>query len=187
MPCGRGRCRRIVNTNPHTAEETWSMLNEPTTEKLTALRLHGMRAAWEEQHTQAQISELGFDERFGLLVEAEHLYRDNLRLTRLLREAKLKLSQACVEDIDYPVNRELDRALQGSRLGARGSPGVRMAASLRAAGGRRRLPNPPLRSRTTRCRLRHGRSVARSRRPPGRRNRSPRRAGLGRCARGRTS
>ena len=32
------------------------MLNEPTNEKLTALRLHGMRAAWEEQHTQAQSS-----------------------------------------------------------------------------------------------------------------------------------
>jgi hypothetical protein len=55
------------------------MLNEPTTEKLIASRLHGMRAASEEEHTQAQISELGFDERFGLLVEAEHLYRDNIR------------------------------------------------------------------------------------------------------------
>lgn len=87
------------------------MLNEPTTEKLTALRLHGMRAAWEEQHTQAQISALSFDERFGLLVEAEHLYRDNLRLTRLLREAKLKLSSACVEDIDYSARRALDRAV----------------------------------------------------------------------------
>jgi hypothetical protein len=87
------------------------MLNEPTTEKLIALRLHGMRAAWEEQHTQAQSNELGFDERFGLLVEAEHLYRDNVRLTRLLREAKLKLSQACVEDIEYSARRELDRAV----------------------------------------------------------------------------
>jgi len=87
------------------------MLNQPTTDKLNALRLHGMRAAWEEQHTQAQSSELGFDERFGLLVEAEHLYRDNVRLTRLLREAKLKLSQACVEDIEYSARRELDRAV----------------------------------------------------------------------------
>ena len=87
------------------------MLHEPTSEKLIALRLHGMRAAWEEQQTQVQSSALGFDERFGLLVEAEHLYRDNVRLTRLLREAKLKLSQACVEDIDYSARRELDRAV----------------------------------------------------------------------------
>jgi DNA replication protein DnaC len=87
------------------------MLNQPTTDKLNALRLHGMRAAWEEQHTKVQSSELGFDERFGLLVEAEHLYRDNVRLTRLLREAKLKLSQACVEDIEYSARRELDRAV----------------------------------------------------------------------------
>lgn len=87
------------------------MLNEPTTQRLTDLRLHGMRAAWEEQQGQAQAGTLGFDERFGLLVEAEHLYRDNLRLTRLLREAKLKLSNACLEDIDYSARRELDRAV----------------------------------------------------------------------------
>ena len=87
------------------------MLNEPTTQRLTELRLHGMRAAWEEQQSQAQAGALGFDERFGLLVEAEHLYRDNLRLTRLLREAKLKLSNACIEDIDYSARRELDRAV----------------------------------------------------------------------------
>ena len=87
------------------------MLNEPTNDTLSALRLHGMRAAWEDQHRQTQMDELGVDERFGLLVEAEHLYRDNLRLTRLLRDAKLKLSHACVEDIDYAARRELDRAV----------------------------------------------------------------------------
>jgi DNA replication protein DnaC len=32
-------------------------------------------------------------------------------LSRALKEAKLKLSQACVEDIDYPARRELDKAV----------------------------------------------------------------------------
>jgi DNA replication protein DnaC len=86
------------------------MLNEPTTEKLQALRLHGMLQAWQEQSRQAEIGQLGFDERFALLVEAEWLRRENERLARNLREAKLRLSQACVEDIDYPARRELDRA-----------------------------------------------------------------------------
>jgi hypothetical protein len=70
-----------------------------------------------------QISALGIDERFGLLVEAEHLYRDNLRLIRLLREAKLKLSQACVEDIDYAARRELDRAVVRQLATCRWVPG----------------------------------------------------------------
>ena len=86
------------------------MLNEPTTEKLQALRLHGMLQAWQEQGRQAEIAGLGFDERFALLVEAEWLRRENERLARNLREAKLRLTQACLENIDYPARRELDRA-----------------------------------------------------------------------------
>jgi DNA replication protein DnaC len=86
------------------------MLNEPTTEKLQALRLHGMLAAWQEQGRQAALTGLGFDERFALLVEAEWLRRENERLVRNLREAKLRLAQASLEDIDYPARRELDRA-----------------------------------------------------------------------------
>jgi DNA replication protein DnaC len=86
------------------------MLNEPTTEKLQALRLHGMLHAWQEQGRQAEMAQLGFDERFALLVEAEWLRRENERLARNLREAKLRLSHACLEDIDYAARRELDRA-----------------------------------------------------------------------------
>ena len=86
------------------------MLNEPTVEHLAAMRLHGLLDAWHQQQRQADMATLGFDERFALLVEAEWLYRENQRLTRALKEAKLKLSHACVEDIDYPARRELDRA-----------------------------------------------------------------------------
>lgn len=86
------------------------MLNEPTTEKLQALRLHGMLQAWQEQGRQAEMARLGFDERFALLVEAEWLKRENERLVRNLREAKLRLGHACLEDIDYTARRELDRA-----------------------------------------------------------------------------
>ena len=87
------------------------MLNEPTVEKLGAMRLHGLLQAWQEQQSQPDVHDLGFDERLGLLVDAEWLYRENKRLTRALQEAKLKLGQACVEDIDYPVKRQLNRAV----------------------------------------------------------------------------
>jgi IstB-like ATP binding protein len=52
-----------------------------------------------------------FDERFALLVDAEWRTRENKRLTRALQEAKFKLPHACVEAIDFPARRELDKAL----------------------------------------------------------------------------
>jgi DNA replication protein DnaC len=87
------------------------MLNEPTLEKLRAMRLDGMAAGWLEQQKDAGATKLAFDERFGMLVDAEWMHRENKRLNRTLKEAKLKLSQACVEDIDYPPRRELDKAV----------------------------------------------------------------------------
>jgi DNA replication protein DnaC len=86
------------------------MLTEPTLDKLKGLRLDAMAAAWTAQQQSAENARLAFDERFGLLVDAEWLHRENKRLERLLKEAKFRLSQACVEDIDYPARRELDKA-----------------------------------------------------------------------------
>lgn len=87
------------------------MLTEPTIEKLRTLRLEAMAAGYLEQQQQPQSAELSFDERLALLVDAEYLARENKRLDRRLREARLKLSQACVENIDYPATRELDKAV----------------------------------------------------------------------------
>lgn len=87
------------------------MLKEPTIDKLRAMHLEGMANGWLEQQKNADVAALSFDERFGMLVDAEWLHRENKRLQRALREAKLKLAQACVEDIDYPARRELDKAV----------------------------------------------------------------------------
>jgi len=87
------------------------MLNEPTIEKLRALRLDTMAAAWEEQQKSPDVTALSFDERFGMLVDAEWLARENRRVQRALKEAKLRLGQATVEAIDYPARRELDKAV----------------------------------------------------------------------------
>ena len=87
------------------------MLNEPTLEKLKTLRLDGLSAAWAEQQKSAEAGALGFDERLGMLVDAEWTYRENKRVGRLLREAKLRLTEASTEAIDYPAKRELDKAV----------------------------------------------------------------------------
>jgi len=87
------------------------MLTEPTIDKLHSLHLNAMAAAWTTQRDDPKILGIDFDSRFGMLVDAEHLSRDNKRLARALREAKLRISTACIEDIDYAAKRELDRTL----------------------------------------------------------------------------
>ncbi len=87
------------------------MLMEQTLHTLKALRLPGMATAFEEQQHNAAMTGLSFDERFSLLVDREHTWRENRRLTRLLREARLKSAQACVEDIRYGGGRQLDKSL----------------------------------------------------------------------------
>ena len=86
------------------------MMNEPTIDKLHAMRLGAMAEAWVEQNKSPKVTELGFDERFAMLVDAEHLSRDNRRLRRLLKDAQLRLTNASVEDIETSPARGLDKA-----------------------------------------------------------------------------
>jgi len=87
------------------------MLREPTMEKLQAMRLGAMGAAWLEQQRSADTVALSFDERFAMLVDAEWMARENKRLGRALKEAKLRIAEASVEGIDFPARRELDKAV----------------------------------------------------------------------------
>jgi DNA replication protein DnaC len=93
------------------------MLNEHTLNQLRSLRLDGMVRAIEEQATSAAATALGFDERLTLLVQREIAWRDDRRLQRLLKAAKLKVSAACVEDINWRASRSLDRALVAALVG----------------------------------------------------------------------
>ena len=87
------------------------MLHEPTREKLMKLRLSAMAEAWEAQGKDPKLNELTFDERFGLLVDVEYLARHNRKLSRLLKDAQLRIPGACVEDVDTSAVRGLDKAM----------------------------------------------------------------------------
>jgi len=87
------------------------MLTEPTIDKLRSMRLGTMADTWIKQREEPKIHELDFDSRFGFLVDAEHLARDSKRIARALRAAKLRIGNACIEDIDFAPKRELDRAI----------------------------------------------------------------------------
>lgn len=86
------------------------MLTQPTLNTLRALKLTGMADAYAQQLEQPEVQHRAFDERLALLVERETTYRDSRRQRRLLQLARLRQTQACLEDLDYRPARGLDRS-----------------------------------------------------------------------------
>lgn len=84
------------------------MLDEQTLNRLRELGLKGMAEGYLSQREEG-MRDLSFAERLGLLVDQEWIYRRNRTLARLLREAKFRLPEACLEDVDYAQPRGLDR------------------------------------------------------------------------------
>jgi DNA replication protein DnaC len=82
------------------------VLNQQTMSILHSLKLFGMARCLEERLADTKQAALSHAEFIGLLVQDERLYRDNLRLRRLLKKAKLR-QEAALEDIDYTVFRGL--------------------------------------------------------------------------------
>jgi DNA replication protein DnaC len=87
------------------------MLNEHTLDQLRTLRLDGVIQALTDQATSTASATMTFTDRLALLVQREIDWRDNKRLGRLLKAAKLKATSACIEDIDWRGSRGLDRTL----------------------------------------------------------------------------
>lgn len=74
-------------------------------EQLRALRLSHFCQALEQQQAQpTTYSDMSFEERLGLLADYELQCRDNNKITRLKRQAKLRLD-AQPNQIDYRVER----------------------------------------------------------------------------------
>jgi DNA replication protein DnaC len=85
------------------------MLYVQTLEKLRAMRLEGLAQALEEQRRQPDITALDFEERLGLLVERQWLWKEDRGLTARLKNAHFKIN-ATLEDLDYRSSRGLKRA-----------------------------------------------------------------------------
>lgn len=56
------------------------------------------------------LDDLSFEDRLGMLVDAQWTWKENKRMKRLLTNAKLKLP-ASMEDIDYRTPRGLDKSV----------------------------------------------------------------------------
>ena len=84
------------------------MLNQQTMSILHSIKLFGMASGFEERLADPKQASLSHAEFVGLLVQDEKTYRDNLRLRRLLKKAKLR-QEAAMEDIDYGASRGLSQ------------------------------------------------------------------------------
>lgn len=86
------------------------MLIHPTIDNLKTLKLLAMASTLENQRHLLDSQELSFEEKLGILVDAELAAKDSKRLTSRLRNAKLRLA-ACIEDLEIKSSRGLDRSV----------------------------------------------------------------------------
>lgn len=93
------------------------MLSNNTISKLREMKLSIMAKAFQEQLEVDSSSGLSFEERLGLIVDAEWSSRKNNRMKELIRRANYAIPGACLEDIEYHADRHLDKALI-TRLGS---------------------------------------------------------------------
>ncbi len=85
------------------------MMNQPTLEKMAAMKMSAMVGAFEQQLASRSYGKLSFEERLGMLIDAEYADREQRKLTRRLQQARLRQPNACIEDIDFKARRGLKR------------------------------------------------------------------------------
>ena len=87
------------------------MINVSTKEILKAMHCTAMATEFERQLTdQATYGQLGFEERFALIVDAEWNRRQANKLARGIRNARFSEPGASIEGIEYYPERRLDKA-----------------------------------------------------------------------------
>jgi len=74
------------------------MIDEQTLQTLRQMKLHGMADAFEDLLAEAPSHQRSFSERMALMADRERMDRENRRLARLLRAAKLT-TDASMEDV----------------------------------------------------------------------------------------
>lgn len=83
-------------------------MNEQVREQLHTLRLPGFIQALQEQQGNTRYADLSFEERLTFLIQRECLRRDNQRLARRLKVARLKQS-ATLDQVDFVLARGLNK------------------------------------------------------------------------------
>lgn len=87
------------------------MPNQSTMDKLIEIHMTPMADTFRIQMKDPSMKEVPFEDRFGMIVDAEYTARKNNRLKRLIRNADFEQPEASVAAIDYGHNRKINRTL----------------------------------------------------------------------------
>ena len=88
------------------------MMKQATIDQLKAMKFTAMANAFEAQTANAATyGQMGFEERFGLLVDAEWNRRQQNKLRSRIQEARLDTPSAVMEGIEYLEDRKIDKGL----------------------------------------------------------------------------
>ena len=87
------------------------MTNQSTIDKLVEMRLTSMSNAFTAQMSDLKMKDLTFEDRFGLMVDAEYNARKSNSLNRLIRNAGFDQPEAYIADVNYTAGRKLNRVL----------------------------------------------------------------------------
>ena len=87
------------------------MTDEETVQKLVGMKLTAMAQAFRDLLTQAPGSQMSFAEQAALMVDREWTDRENRRLARLTKAAKLSVSDASLENVWCDPARGIDKAV----------------------------------------------------------------------------
>lgn len=102
----------VVNSATQEVQTTMegkNMINQATIKKMNEMRLTAMSEAFQNQLSDDNYQSLTFEERVGLIVDQEWYRRKNNKILRLIKKAGFRYSNACIEDIEYHVDRQLNK------------------------------------------------------------------------------
>ena len=84
-------------------------MNHQSCEQLTQMNLSAMREEYKRQEELPATTELSFDERFSMIVQAQFNRRKNNRIQRALKSAGLREPSATISELDFSDGRNLSR------------------------------------------------------------------------------
>lgn len=95
------------------------MLSEDDFEMFKQFRVRAMGHKLREMAEDASYDAMSFEEKMKILIDAEATARRDRKVIRLVKEARFKLPEACVEDIVYLSGRTLskDRVVRWAQCG----------------------------------------------------------------------
>jgi len=87
------------------------MIKQSTIDKMHDLRLACMASAFEDQCNSHAYDSLSFEDRVGMLIDRQWDNMKNNTLHKLMKQARFRYPNACMEDIEYLPDRKLDKSL----------------------------------------------------------------------------